>query len=327
MLHAAVIGLGWWGRTIVRTLAGSDKLNVVAGVDPAPHAAEADIETLPSLDAALADDRIEAVVLCTPHTQHASQILRAAAAGKHVFCEKPLCLTLQDAKAAVEACASAGIVLGVGHERRFEPPILELRRLLASGALGTPLQIEANFSQDKFLSLPAGNWRLSGKEAPAGPMTATGIHLLDLAVSLLGPAESALARVRQLGSKLANGDTLGALIGFKSGANALISAILATPFDGRFAVYGSEGWAEVRDRAHPEASEGWTLTTVLRGHERSVREFPPAQAVRANLEAFADAVVGRTAYPMSDEEKLGTVAALEAVFRSTTSGQVEAVER
>ena len=132
-------------------------------------------------------------------------------------------------------------------------------------------------------------------------MTATGIHLLDLAVSLLGPAESALARVRQLGSKLANGDTLGALIGFKSGANALISAILATPFDGRFAVYGSEGWAEVRDRAHPEASEGWTLTTVLRGHERSVREFPPAQAVRANLEAFADAVVGRTAYPMSDE--------------------------
>ena len=74
VLHAAVIGLGWWGRTIVRTLAGSDKLNVVAGVDPAPHAAEADIDAA-SLDAALADDRIEAVVLCTPHTQHASQIL------------------------------------------------------------------------------------------------------------------------------------------------------------------------------------------------------------------------------------------------------------
>ena len=325
MLDAAVIGLGWWGRTIVRTLSGSDKLRVVAGVDPAPQAADAGLNLLPSLEAALADPRVQAVVLCTPHTQHAAQILQAAEAGKHVFCEKPLCLTLADAEAAVAACAKAAIVLGVGHERRFEPPILELRRLLASGALGTPLQIEANFSQDKFLSLPADNWRLSGQEAPAGPMTATGIHLLDLAVSMLGPAETALARVRQLGSKLANGDTLGALIGFQSGANALLSAILATPFDGRFALYGSEGWAEVRDKAHPEHPEGWTLTVARRGHERTVHDFPPSPAVRANLEAFADAALGRAAYPMPDQDKLRTVAALEAVFMSAANERVERV--
>lgn len=323
MLRAAVIGLGWWGRTIVRTLQASDRIEVVAGVDPA--AADLGVPRLPNLEAALADPMIQAVILCTPHTQHAAQIRQAAAAGKHVFCEKPLCLTLADAQAAVAACDAACVVLGVGHERRFEPPILELRRLLESGALGTALQIEANFSQDKFLSLPTDNWRLSAKDAPAGPMTATGIHLLDLAVSLLGPAETALARVRQLGSPLANGDTLGALIGFRGGANALLSAILATPFDGRFAIYGSEGWAEVRDKAHPESPEGWTLTVVRRGQERVVREFAPAQAVRANLEAFADAALGRAAYPMTPAEKLGTVAALEAVFRSAVSGQVEPV--
>jgi predicted dehydrogenase len=237
-----------------------------------------------------------------------------------VFCEKPLCLTLADAERAATACRDAGVVLGVGHERRFEPPVLELRRLLAEGALGVPLQIEANFSQDKFLGLAADNWRVSAQEAPAGPLTATGIHLLDLCVSLLGPAESALARVRRLGSDLANGDTLGALIGFRSGANALISAILATPFDGRFAVYGSEGWAEVRDKAHPEAPEGWTLTVA-----RQVTEYAPASGVRANLEAFADAADGRAAYPMPDTEKIGTVAALEAVVRSAASGRVERV--
>ena len=322
MLRAAVIGLGWWGQTILRTLRGSDRIEIVAGVDPA---ASADVERLPSFEAALADPRVQAVILCTPHTQHAQQVRQAAAAGKHVFCEKPLCLTLGDAQDAVDACNAAGVVLAVGHERRFEPPILELRRLLASGALGVPLQIEANFSQDKFLSLPPDNWRLSAKDAPAGPMTATGIHLLDLAVSLLGPAETAFARVRQLGSPLANGDTLGALIAFRGGASALLSAILATPFDGRFALYGSQGWAEVRDKAHPEASEGWTLTVACRREQRVVREYPPAPAVRANLEAFADAALGRAAYPMHDAEKLGTIAALEAVFRSAASGQVEPV--
>ncbi|HTN27755.1 MAG TPA: Gfo/Idh/MocA family oxidoreductase, partial [Burkholderiales bacterium] len=132
---------------------------------------------------------------------------------------------------AVEACNANQVVLAVGHEKRFEPPIQEVLRLACSGELGTLLQVEANFSQDKFLSLPADNWRLSSREAPAGPMTATGIHLLDLSVALLGPAERAFASVRQLGSQLVNGDTLGILVNFKSGANALLGAVLATPFD------------------------------------------------------------------------------------------------
>lgn len=329
MLNTAILGLGWWGRTIVTTLAGSPVLRLIAAHDPAPQAeAFADEKGLtlsPSLDAILANPDVQAVILCTPHTQHAAQIQQAAKAGKHVFCEKPLCLTLADAEAAVAACQAAGVVLGVGHERRFEPPIQALRGLAESGVLGTLLQIEANFSQDKFLSLSPDNWRLSGAEAPAGPMTATGIHLLDLAVSFLGPAERALVEVRQLGSNLVNGDTLAALLRFRSGANALISAILATPFDGRFAIYGNQGWAEVRDNAHPENSEGWTMTTHIRGQGRSVSTFPPAPAVRANLEAFARACLGEAPYPMSHAQMLGTIAAFEAIVRSSKSGQIETV--
>ena len=112
-------------------------------------------------------------------------------------------------------------------------------------------------------------------------MTATGIHQLDLAVALLGPAERAFASVRRLGSDLANGDTLGALVTFRSGANLLLSAILATPFAGRFAVYGNQGWAEVRDKAHPEAPEGWVLTTCRRGGGPVIDDYPAAPAVRA----------------------------------------------
>jgi predicted dehydrogenase len=194
-----------------------------------------------------------------------------------------------------------------------------------AGELGTPLQIEANFVQDKFLSLPADNWRLSSREAPAGPMTATGIHLLDLSVGVMGAAERVFASVRTLGSNLSNGDTLGILVSFRSGGNALLGAVLATPFDGRFAVYGSKGWAEVRDKAHPEAPRGWTLTTHLRGSEKQTREYAPAKAVLANLEAFADAANGTAAYPVPQAEMIANVSALEAIFRSAESGRVEQV--
>jgi predicted dehydrogenase len=217
------------------------------------------------------------------------------------------------------------VVLAVGHERRFEPPMLEILRLAKSGALGTLLQIEANFSQNLFVAMAPDNWRVSSKEAPAGPMTATGIHMLDLSVGLCGPAERVLANVRQLGSGLANGDTLAILVSFKSGANALISAILATPFDGRLAVYGTKGWAEVRDKSHPQDPKGWTLLKCLEAGTVETIDYPAAFPVRANLEAFADAAEGRTAYPVPQEQMIWNIAALEAVFKSAASGKQETV--
>jgi len=329
-LRVAVVGLGWWGRIIVPLLKTSHKLRVVKGVDPTPAGAEfAAAQRIPyssSFEETLGDPEVEGVVLCTPHTLHAGQIVAAADAKKHVFCEKPLSLNHADVVRAVAACTRNEVELAVGHEKRFEPPIQELTRLAKAGELGTLLQIEANFSQDKFLSLTPDNWRMSEKEAPAGPMTATGIHLLDLSIGLLGPAHQVYARVRQLGSRLVNGDTLGILVTHKSGANSLISAVLATPFDGRFALYGNKGWAEVRDKAHPESPEGWTLTRTMRGKEKQVQDFPAAKAVLANLEAFADAAVKRAPYPVPQDQMIANVSALEAVFRSVKSGTVETVE-
>ena len=325
-LGVAVVGLGWWGRIIVPLLKGSEKLKVVCGVDVQPVALDG-VRTLTSLEEALRDPEVQGVVLCTPHTLHTEQIVAAASAKKHVFCEKPLSLSRADVLRAVKACNDNEVTLAVGHEKRFEPPVQELVRMAKAGELGTLLQVEANFSQDKFLSLTADNWRMSEKEAPAGPMTATGIHLLDLSVGLLGPAQHVYAKVRQLGSRLTNGDTLGIMVTHKSGANSLISAILATPFDGRFALYGNKGWAEVRDKAHPEAPEGWNLTVTRRGSQSQITPYPPAKAVLANLEAFADAAAKRAPYPVPQDQMIANVAALEAVFRSVKSGKAEEVEQ
>jgi predicted dehydrogenase len=322
VLNVAVVGLGWWGRTLLALLAGNRKLRVVRRVDP--FASGEGIT--PDLQQALDDPAVQGVVLCTPHSQHTEQIVQAANAKKHVFCEKPLSLSREAVLRAVKACNDNGVVLAVGHEKRFEPPIREVFRMAKMGELGTLLQIEANFSQNKFLALPKDNWRLSEKEAPAGPMTATGIHLLDLSVGLLGPAATVYASVRQLGSRLANGDTLAVLVSHRSGSHALVSAMLATPFEGRFAVYGTGGWAEVRDKAHPEAPQGWVLTVTSKHGARTAKDYPPAPAVLANLEAFADAAEGRAPYPVSQHDMIANIAALEAIFRSSASGVVEQVQ-
>jgi predicted dehydrogenase len=330
VLNVAICGLGWWGRIIVPLVRTSAKLRVVRVVDPLPaaaqFAAQEKIAFSQDYEDALRDPAVQAVVLCTPHTLHTGQIIAAAKAKKHVFSEKPLAMSRNDVLESIHACNANGVRLAVGHEKRFEPPIQEVMRMAKAGELGTLLQIEANFVQDKFLSLAADNWRLSQKEAPAGPMTATGIHLLDLSVGVLGAADRVFASVRQLGSQLANGDTLGILVNFKSGANALLSAVLATPFDGRFAVYGNKGWAEVRDKAHPESPRGWTLTTHMRNQEKIVKDYAPAKAVLSNLEAFAEAAGGGAPYPVPQEQMIANVSALEAIFRSAKSGQIEKVD-
>jgi predicted dehydrogenase len=323
--------MGWWGKIIVPLLKTSKKISVSTVVEVnaagiADFAKQHGVKVITDFNAVLKDPAIQGVVLCTPHTQHTDQIIAAAKAGKHVFCEKPLSMTRADVLRAIKAVNDNKVALAVGHERRFEPPIIEAMKIIQSGELGTPLQIEANFSQDKFLSLAADNWRLSGKEAPAGPMTATGIHLLDLSVGVFGEAGRVFASVKQLGSQLVNGDTLAILVSFKNGGHALISAILATPFEGRFAVYCNKGWIEVRDKTHPEAPEGWVLTKTLRGGKKEVREFAPAPNVLANLEAFADAAEGRAPYPVPQSQMIANISALEAIFKSASTGTIVDVE-
>jgi predicted dehydrogenase len=330
VIKAAVIGLGWWGRKVVLDLDGSEHVHIVAGVDVDAAARDAmgawltDVRS--DLDAVLRDDTIDAVILCTPHKFHTEQIIAAAAHGKHVFCEKPLSTSGDDAQRAVDAITAAGLQLGIGHERRFEPAVVALREAIADGQLGTPLVFEGNFSQDKFLNLPADNWRLSAVEAPVGPLSATGIHLVDLAISIFGRPTQVWARLSTQATTFANGDTLAITLAFEKGQTALITAILATPFVGRITLLGSEGWVEIRDRNHPEDPQGWDVTRQVRGERASSTFYPPHGSVRENIESFARAVGGETDYPIPLEEMVANARTFEAITRSALSGAVEVVD-
>jgi predicted dehydrogenase len=329
VINAAVVGLGWWGRKVVHDLAGSEHVQIVAGVDVDADARDAmrqflgDVRT--DLDDVLGDDAVDAVILCTPHKFHTDQIIAAAAHRKHVFCEKPLSASGEDAQCAVDAITKAGLQLGIGHERRFEPAVIALRRAIADGQLGTPLIFEGNFSQDKFLDLPADNWRLSAVEAPVGPLSATGIHLVDLAIGIFGRPTQVWARLSTQATSFANGDTLAITLAFEKEQTALITAILATPFVGRMTLLGSQGWVEIRDRNHPEDPQGWDVTRHVRGEPASSEFFPPHASVRENIESFAKAVAGDSAYPVPLEEMVANARTFEAITRSALSGSVEVV--
>ena len=165
MINAAIIGLGWWGKNIVNAVQGkSTQLKFVRGVtkeiaETQAFAAQHGIPLSSEVDEVLADPKVEAVVLATPHSLHTPQVVAAAAAKKHVFCEKPFALTKADAETAVQATQQAGVTLGLGYNRRFHPEMNKLRAQIRSGELGTILHVEATMTFPNALLLKPSHWR------------------------------------------------------------------------------------------------------------------------------------------------------------------------
>ena len=313
MLNAAIIGLGWWGKRLVESVAGSDAIRFSRGVTFEPEAArefaaQHRLTIGTGYADVLADPAIEAVVLATPHTTHRAMVEAAAASAKHIYCEKPFALTKADAQAALAACARAGITVGVGHHFRLMPSMQALRDWIESGALGTIMHAEGNYSHDWLANAPPEGWRSAPEETRAGGMTGMGIHLLDCFRELVGPMTriSALSKRRALA--LATGDTTAALVEFANGATGTLATTLKTPFVWRFAVYGENAWVE---------SVSETRAVLHRsGREPEVLVFPDNNHLGLNLTQFAQAARKGAPFAIPHAGILQTVAALEAAFRS-----------
>lgn len=324
-LRTAVIGLGWWGRQIVNCLKDSPRFRVTHGVDVAPAAAAEFARTHglarhDSLDAVLARADIDAVVIATPHRQHEEQALAVLAAGKHLFCEKPLTLTAAGAERILAACDRAGVVLGIGHERRFEPAMEEARRMIDSGELGQLLHMEANVSHNLFARMAPGNWRIDPADAPAGAMTALGIHLTDMFVSLAGSPRTVRARTARVLREAAGTDQVSIWIEFESGVTATVTCLSSTPFHGRMTFFGSNGWVEVKENGNVDKGLPSDLTHCDANLERRLRAYAPVNTVRMNFEAWAAAIAGQAPYRFTRTQILDNVRVLDAVVRSAAAG-------
>lgn len=325
MINAVVVGLGWWGRHIVGSLAESDRIKVVGVTARRPEqhrdfAEQTGAKLFPGLDAALTDDGVDAVILCTPHSQHEEQVLAALDAGKHVFCEKPLGLTKASVQKMMDRAQRANTILGVGHERRFEAPVEEITRQVTSGNIGIHMHAEANFSHNLLVNVDPDSWRGSLEEAPAAGMTGMGVHLTDLFLSMFGPVEKLCAQTARRVLNLPTGDLVAVQFQFKSGATAFIAAISATPYYGRFTVFGDRMWIEARDTAHPQNGGETLLVSCGADGKQNTQTFGPRNTVRANLHEWADAINGNGTYRFTESELIANVTILEAISKSANGG-------
>ncbi|MEM7025605.1 MAG: Gfo/Idh/MocA family oxidoreductase, partial [Pseudomonadota bacterium] len=274
----------------------------------AKYCADHGIALTDTLDHVLADPGIDGVVLATPHSQHAAQVAEVAAAGKHVFCEKPFTLTKVTAEQAVAATQRAGVVLAVGHNRRFLPAIGELRRMVRAGDLGRILHIEGNMSGHVGGRYRDGIWRVDPNESPAGGMAGSGIHMIDAMIDLLGPIGEVSAQSDRLIHDFQFDDTTSMLFKFTGGQTGYLVALTATAATLRLQVFGEHAAAELR-------GENVIEVVPVQG-ETVTRTYPASDINRAQLEAFGEAIEGKAAFPVPLNDVIAGVAAFEAVAAS-----------
>jgi predicted dehydrogenase len=331
VIRAAIVGLGRWGQNLVASVQGkSGAIRFVAGATRTPERSRAfaDAHGFPlreSYEKLLADPAIDAVVLATPHSLHAGQIIAAARASKHVFAEKPFALSLRDARAAVRACAENELTLAIGYNWRFQPALQEIKRMLGDGGqLGKLLHIEGNFCGPSAYRFEREHWRQSREEGPAGGMTGRGVHLVDAMICLSGRIESLVAQSSRAVRDFGLDDTTSMLFRFESGATGYLGTVIATAETWRLQVFGANGWAEVGGVEHLNT---WQLKVCtidrenLHLHRRpQIMTFPETSTERAELEHFAHAAMARRALATAGGDEVHGVAVLEAILGSAQDG-------
>lgn len=322
MIDAAIVGLGRWGQALVGAVQGkSAAIRFTRAVTRTPAAAEAfaKVNGLPvSTDyaALLKDPAIKAIVLATPHSLHEAQIIAAAAAGKHVFAEKPFTLTKESAERALAACRKANVAVGLGLNRRFLPALREMKKIVHEGSLGTLLHLEANFTAS--LVGNTGLWRASRSESPAGGMTSLGIHALDAMIHLCGPMTEVVCWSQRRAMPFDVDDTTVMLLRFQSGLTGYLGTMALGGRLWQLRVFGEKGWVEMRSEhalVRCMAAGG-----VAPSGAEEITNFPIEDSLKSELEAFALACAGGPAFPIPPSEIAHGVAVLEAIDASARAG-------
>ena len=322
MLRCASIGLGWWGGEHAIAAQGNSQLLSITACHTDSGDSAADSAAMGSFverfgarpyarfDELLKDKNIDALIITTPHSLHVPQIIAAAQAGKHVFVEKPLALSVESGRRAVEACRKASVVLAVGHNRRFTGSLTAIKNLVDEDALGTILHAEAHFSWPGGLSYPKGYWRTDPAEAPAGAMTATCIHMIDSFTHLLGPIERVIAAyTKHRAVPVGIDDTTSFLVEFASGPTGYIGGTIAAPDMSSLNLYGSVAsiYAGIDE-------EQVTFHRSLGPREELSIE--PVETLPIELEEFARACAGDGRFRVSPEEALHNIAVMEAAIKA-----------
>jgi predicted dehydrogenase len=270
-----------------------------------------------SLEEMLGQAGLDAVVVATPHTEHAGQIRLALEAGKHVLCEKPMATTAADARAAIDLAARRGLTLGIAYQRHGQARYKRAREVVASGMLGDLRLVTVLIAQDCLANfLPGATWRADPALSGGGHFMDTGSHIVDMLLWVSGlEPESVYAQIDNHGTLV---DVVTALtLKFTSGAVGTFAAtsLSAEPWREELSFYGTHGVLNIRaDGLRYQLAGGDTV--IPRAEGRDVRP----------VEDFVAAVRGEVAAPQAPPVcGLRVAQVTEAAYASARSGQPERV--
>jgi predicted dehydrogenase len=329
-LGLGLIGCGSMGRDLGK--AAKEKVadaKLTAAFDPyrpsvEAFCAESGAAPAQSLDELLGRDDIDAVIIASPNSLHREQTVAAAQAGKHVFCEKPMALSVADCDAMIAACDAAGTKLMVGHSMRLYPLPRKLLEIAKSGEMGAPLFGFASYFFDGFRQRDSGIWHLD-RAGSGGLFFHMAIHHIDLFLTIFGAADQVQYMGGRHGQQVHDFDDIGsALIGFGTGATGVLAASSLAPVPWReIVILFSGGFARLDNPwGHLEyGAEEASMTRV------EPKDVPGPGAVEAELASFARWVLYDEPPFFTGRDGRAAVAIAEALTRAEETRKVVPVQK
>jgi predicted dehydrogenase len=269
----------------------------------------------------LAAADIDAVDICLPHHLHADAIVAAAAAGKHILCEKPLCLTIEEADRVQTAIKDSGVTLMCSHNQLFMPPVARARALLDEGVIGDTYELRTTDSFFSHLDPENMGWRAHRETSGGGELIDTGYHPTYLLLHLAGstPVEvfSMLSTHRLTHSE--GEDSAQVLVRFADGkVGTIVTSWAYEPAacTERFSIVGEQGslW-----------SDGSALHVKKRGEDDTATELPQVQTIPAAVEAFVECVREGTRPINTEAEGIDVLKVILAAYKSAEERRVVAL--
>jgi predicted dehydrogenase len=232
-VRVACIGMGWWSDVLADAVTRSSKLKIVACFSRSEQKRQAfakkyGCEAAPSYEAILKDKGVEAIINTTPNDVHLETTRQAAQAGKHVFLDKPIANSVSDGRKITEVCRQAGVVLGLGYQRRRESHFRWIKKQIEAGVFGKMVNAEANISRDRLGQFDLTSWRYTAAGMPGGVMLQIGVHYADVLDYLIGPIKTVSGQFAQLVLPGDNPDVASLVFEHDNGALSTLNASYAS---------------------------------------------------------------------------------------------------
>jgi len=310
------------GNRVAPAIAAASNARLVCVVGREPgrttdFAARFGARAHPSLADLLADPAVQAVYLVTPNDLHAPQAIEAAAAGRHVLCEKPMALSPAECRAMIEACRAAGVKLGIGFHLRQHEAHLRLRQLLAADAIGPPRFARAQWNHPRQTAREG--WWAAPQRAGAGILYGTGVHAIDLLRFVLQREVEAVAAWTDAHPDQPLDGRVLALLRFAGGLEAIMVAARAIGQpDNDLVVHGPAGRLATHDTVWEDLGGSLELVTATGTERWKFADQAPALRLYVDqIERFGQSIQGQAEPSATGEDGLAAALITEAIQRSS----------